>query len=1538
MVNLYLSKYNIWRLFMKIYLFLSDRLIDFSLPLEIEGSFSFDPNFDEEAKLINVEARDDEWVIYSTDDSKIINNNIVVGSATIMDNSFYVLRRNGINYLIYVSNLLSDDLILYSFNKDLNLIIGNIGDCNIIYSCNLFNGIIARIHYVDNNLVIENNNSSIYVNNKMVNGNNFKLSVGDKINIFGIRILLFDNMFIINIPGGVLNINEISAGIAKYNLVKSDDIRNISIKDVDLYDKNSYFSKSPRIRRVIETKEIKLSPPPQPDRNQELPLILTIGPMLTMGITSLVMFVDTINRINRGETTFSNSWTSLVSSGAMLISMLMWPVLINFYNKRMKKKRREEIVKKYGEYLDEKREELRVETKLQRDILIENLITTDECLNIIKNRGINFWDKRVDQSDFLVVRIGMGNELLDAKVEYPEEGFTVDEDELRKQADKMVEEFKYIENVPVSYSFYDNRVTAIMGVNRSKSLNFVNNIILQLITFYSYEDLKLVLFTNEDNEIDWDYLRYLNHTFTNERNFRFFSSAVDSAKSLADFLNMEISNRLGVSKNNKDNNFKPYYIIIIDDYSRVKKFEFIKTLTESEENLGFSVLFLENRLSKLPSKCNNFISLGTTNSGVLKNSYEKQEQIIFRDEINYNINMMNISKILSNIPIEFEEGMFQLPDAISFMEMERVGKVEQLNILNRWNTNDPTNSLRAEVGVDEQGELMYLDLHEKYHGPHGLIAGTTGSGKSEFIITYILSMCINYSPDDVAFILIDYKGGGLALAFENKVTGVRLPHLAGTITNLDKAEMDRTLVSIDSEVKRRQRMFNEARDKLEESTIDIYKYQRFYQEGKVEEAIPHLFIICDEFAELKSQQPDFMDNLISVARIGRSLGVHLILATQKPSGVVNDQIWSNTKFRVCLKVQDESDSKEMLKRPEAAHITQAGRFYLQVGYDEIFSLGQSGWCGAKYYPSEKIVKQVDKSVNFIDDCGNFIKSIQATNAIKIEAQGEQLSAIMKSIIETADKVGLEARRLWLDNIPSNILVDNLEKKYSIVSNKFVVDTVIGEYDAPEKQEQGIVKYNYLVDGNTIVYGNDGGERELFLSTLIYSTVKNHMADEVNFYFVDYGSEQLRRYLTIPHVGGMVFAGEDEKFNNLLKLVKEEFRYRKKLFIDYGGEYANYVRGGNNNLPLMVIIMNNYDSIYEANQNLYDELPDLVRDSSRYGIIFILTANAVNSVSTKISQNFSNIYAFKLKDATDYVSIFNTRTKVTPRDIFGRGLLKNDGVHEFQTANIVENADDLNDYLSKFIVSLKQSSKVRAKRIPTLPDIVRLNDVSSYINGLKSIPVGISKNDLEVVTIDYLANTGNIISSNKIQNTEKFVRSLLFILRNINNCNLIIIDSLKELMLDTQVYSNYYNDNFDSVLEKLVEFLDKLLEAKSTNEGVIVIYGIYKLVSKLENTSKLEELIKKIKKYENFSIILIDDANKIKGYQFESWFSSNFSTSDGIWIGKGISNQSLLRLSTITREMTRECRNDMGYVVSEGSGTLVRFIDFVTKDDGDTNGK
>ena len=1520
---------------MRITLFLQNELFDFVLPTQILGSFSFDSDLNEESKLINVEARDGKWVLYKTPDVDILFNNTVVDILPLEKNKFYYLRRDNKNYVIYVSPTFIDNFNMYSYDQNINLIIGNTNIANIQYTIPYLNNINFNVVYQSGGLLLKKTqNALIYVNKKAINVSQYNIKIGDEIQIYGLRIYFLNGFVFINNISNQIKINEANAHLIKYVYPPAQTLQNIEVKDVDLYDKDDYFSKSPRLRRIIETKDIKFSAPPSFGEEQKMPLILVVGPMLTMGAMSMVTCASTIIQLNNGSTTMGEAWPNLLMGITMLISTLIWPIATNLYNKKMTNKKKEQAAIKYRAYLKEKEKEIKSYFTEQKEILFENLITIDECLEHIQRKGIKFWDKRNDQSDFLTVRLGIGKVPLDAKIELKEEEFSLEADELKKEALNIIEEYKYIDKAPVGYSFYDNKTTAIMG-STDKAIKFMHNILLQLLTFYSYEDLKIVVLTNEINKKNWDYVKYLNHNFSNDRNFRFFGEDADSIKNVMDYLSIELNNRIKLNSEFKKDlsKEKPYYFIIIDDYEMVKSYDLIKQLIEVEENIGFSIAIIEDSLSKLPSRCNNFITIGVQTSGVLKNSFEKQEQLEFVDEIKDNIDMMKIARILSNIPIEFEEASGELPDAISFLEMEKVGKVEQLNVLNRWNTNDSTNSLKAEIGVDSLGNLMYLDLHEKYHGPHGLIAGTTGSGKSEFIITYILSMAMNYSPDDVSFILIDYKGGGLAGAFENSMTGVYLPHLAGTITNLDKAEMDRTLVSIDSELKRRQQVFNEARDLLGESTIDIYKYQRFYKDGRLKEPVPHLFIICDEFAELKAQQPDFMDNLISAARIGRSLGVHLILATQKPSGVVNDQIWSNTKFRVCLKVQDSSDSMEMLKRPDAAGLKQTGRFYLQVGYDEYFALGQSGWCGAKYYPSEKIIKQVDKSVNFINSYGGFIKSIQGVKGIKIEPQGEQISAVLKSIIEVANITGKKAKRLWLPNIPTIITEENIEKKYSIEHLPYQISAVLGEYDAPEKQEQGIVLYDFLKDGNTIIYGNDGAEREMLINTLIYSSTKNHKVEELNYYIIDYGSESLRRYQNLPHIGGIVFEGEEEKLNNLMKLLNEEIQKRKNLFSEYGGEYQNYIKNSGNKLPLIAVIFNNYDSISEANQNLYDDLPSLVRDSERYGIIFIIGANAINSIYNKISQNFNNYYTFKLNDTYGYSDVFNDRTKLVPRDIFGRGLFKNDDVHEFQTASIIEDENNLNDYIINYINEQKQLNQKKAKSIPSLPKFVRLENVINQITNLKSVPIGIDKNDLETLTFNYLENVGNIISSNKLENMTVFTKSFLELLSKLQNTVVTILDPTKTLGLEAN-YSNYYVDDMNDVLEKLITKTEKMLKEKSEQEEIIVIYGFNKFVSKLDNPERIKDLLDNLKKYEKMSIIILDDVNKIKQYSFEMWFNGYFDTNNGIWIGRGISDQSLFKVSTFTKEMQENIKNDRGYFIVDGLAKQCKLIDFISEEDDD----
>lgn len=1520
---------------MKITLYLVDRIKEFILPTQISGGFSFDANDLEENKLINIEAKDNSWVLYSTDDIFVIDgNNTTVTETILREYSFYILQRAGQNYLIYVSPTFETGITPYTYHDNIRLIIGNNTNCNVLYNIPYLTE--TNIEIVKKNgmlLLKKNNNTIIYVNKIALREQLYYLKIGDTLDVYGFRILVLPNLLIMNNPNGSVVVNDISTNTARFAINQGDDYINDDIKNEDLYGKDSYFSKSPRIRRIIETKEIKFDAPPEDSKNEEMPLLYTLGPMLSMGIVSCTMLINTINRLSNGQSTMSDSWPSLVSGVAMLLSTLLWPLLTKRYNKKLKKQKSQELLEKYSKYLEEKSKELEEESRLQKDILLENLITIPECINMIKNRNMFFWDKRIEQNDFLVTRLGMGRAKLDVNIQYPEKGFTIDESELRKEADKTVEKYKYIDNVPVAYSFSKNKITAIMG-ERAKSIYFVDNILLQLLTFYSYDDLKIVLITNEENKSHWDYIKYLNHNFDNAKQLRFFATNTEDIKRVTSYLEYELQNRLN---NTEVSIRKPHYLLIIDDYSEIRKTNFMKTLVEVDAEIGFSTIIIERKLNKLPSKCVNFIQLGDKESAVMENSYEKQEITNFTDEINYGVNMMGVSKILSNIPIEFENGVKQLPDSINFLEMEKVGKVEQLNVLNRWNTNDSTESLKAEIGVDENGDYMYLDLHEKFHGPHGLIAGTTGSGKSEFIITYVLSMAINYSPEDVSFILIDYKGGGLALAFENKTAGIYLPHLAGTITNLDKAEMDRTLVSITSESKRRQRVFNEAREKLGESTIDIYKYQKAYHEGRLDEPIPHLFIVCDEFAELKSQQPEFMDNLISIARIGRSLGIHLILATQKPSGVVNDQIWSNSKFKVCLKVQDAADSKEMLKRPDAANIKETGRFYLQVGYDEYFALGQSAWCGAKYYPSEKIVKDIDKSLKFIDNTATIIKSIQSGKSIKKEAKGEQLANILNTVIEVSNQVNKKANRLWLPNIDEVILIDDLIKKYSYKTNIFP-EAIIGEYDAPELQEQGILKYKFIEQGNTLIYGNDSAEKEMLLSSMIYSTSILYSTKQINYYIYDFGSESLRKFEKMPQVGDIVYIGEDEKVRNLFKLIKKEMAYRKKLLSSFGGEYSDYIKSQNQKeiLPCKVIIINNFDSFTELYPTMTDDLIPIVRDCLRYGIVIIATLSSMSSMSRRLRQNFTNNYALRLSDPSDYMSIFNSRKKIIPRNMVGRGLFSTGEVHEFQTASLLREKDEEVVKLKEISEKLQQINTYKVPKVPSLPDYVTYDMIKEKIGKINSIPVGIEREELEVATYDFTMFPSSAISSNRLTNITPFITDLLKEMYQLKNLKLIVIDPYNYLDFLKNTNVRYINSDYDDEINNLYNDICEINKNKETTRTFCIMYGVERLKTKLTDTKKLGEFTKEVKKSDNYNLIICDDTKKLKSLDFESWYSDVKNNTDGIWIGKGLSDQYTFKISKITKDMTKEYKNNYAYIITESSAKLIKTIDFDGRITGDDN--
>lgn len=940
----------------------------------------------------------------------------------------------------------------------------------------------------------------------------------------------------------------------------------------------------------------------------------------------------------------------------------------------------------------------------------------------------------------------------------------------------------------------------------------------------------------------------------------------------------------------------------------------MKKIYTDGEQYGFSVFCITDEIRNLPKECSEIIEISENESKIYDKHDISGNCQSFKADTKLVHSINSLVRKLSGIKLDLSSTSEVLPSMLTFLEMYNVSKIEHLNIRTRWKENNPTVTLKAPVGVDTLGNLFYLDLHEKYQGPHGLVAGMTGSGKSEFIITYILSMAVNYHPDEVAFILIDYKGGGLAGAFENKKKGIKLPHLAGTITNLDGASINRSLVSIQSELRKRQSIFNEAKQISNEGTMDIYKYQKLYREGIVTEPVPHLFIISDEFAELKTQQPEFMDQLISTARIGRSLGVHLILATQKPNGVVNDQIWSNSRFRVCLKVQEKQDSMDMIKRPDAAELSATGRFYLQVGYNEFFDIGQSAWCGAPYVPTEEVESKEEDSVQIIDNLGRIVKEVKDSKKENEENVNniKQIVGIVNYLSEIADEDHISVRKLWMDEIPEFITVNSLINKYGPLQ-KDGLEVVIGEYDDPFNQQQNIVIHNVSECGNTIIYGAMGSGKELLVNTLVCGLIENFAPSDINLFLIDFGSEALQMYAKAPHVGNVLLSSDEEKLVRLMKILKEQIYERKKLLAEYSGNPDLYEKATGRSLTTIVTIIDNYAAFNELYENLVDEIAYLSREGSKYKIYFIITATAVNEVKYKISQNFGKQYVLQMNDKSDYSSVFGNVKGVYPSKLIGRGLILKNSVYEFQTAHICKD-EELQAYVTGLTSELNANySDDNVIKVPEVPEKLTPEDIK-ITQTLENVQIGVDLDLVKPVVVNLKKSVVNVITGKNIDEVIATGRGIAELVSRIDNCEVTILDSETEESKIVEIYNMMVERNNSYKDDNTLTF----------DRKVIFIMNWQSIIDNLstDGKDKLECLIKHCELEYSVTFILCDIAESVKKYNRSNWYVMRADSSDYVWVGMGIDEQSVFNNPINYREV-KKVKKDNAVVVSSDEYIIIK---------------
>ncbi|WP_051195209.1 type VII secretion protein EssC [Pseudobutyrivibrio ruminis] len=1017
------------------------------------------------------------------------------------------------------------------------------------------------------------------------------------------------------------------------------------------------------------------NPPQEPKKN----LLMTLTPM----ILTLCLMIFVRGRMMSGGIMYVLYFAAtMVIGGAMSV----WAYFENGKDYKKKVAERERV---YSEYIDKKIKDIQKLRDEEKQILSRRNPTVEETVKRIVEFSPDLFEKHKDHEDYLDVRIGTGSVESLLQVDYKEQEYVHVFDELINIPKKLHDQFEYIPDMPVTLPLAKVNAVGFVG-NRTKLYHLMKNLTLTIAGQEAFTDVKMVFLLDDVYAPYMEWVRWLPGTYDENSGMRNIMYDEESSKNVLGALYAEISRREYL----KEDEIKllPDYIVFAFRSERLSEHPVSKYF-EYARKLGFTFLFFEEQEALLHKACQLGVFLDdNANQGYVQDLEDSTEiQNFTYTHITKEI-AAECAKKLAPIYIKEPSLENDLVKSITLYQLLGIKNVKELALGDRWNKSRIYESMAAPMGLKSGGDVVYLDIHEKFHGPHGLVAGTTGSGKSEILQTYILSLATLFHPYEVGFIIIDFKGGGMANQFKD------LPHLNGAITNIDGKQINRSLMSIKAELIKRQELFA----KYDVNKID--DYIKLFKNGTTPTPLPHLIVIVDEFAELKSEQPEFMKELISAARIGRSLGVHLILATQKPAGVVNDQIWSNSKFKLCLKVQDKSDSNEVLKSPLAAEIREPGRAYMQVGNNEIFELFQSAYSGA--YITDEHAKAVKKfSISTIDLAGRR-HVVYSQKPEKNDNTVTELDAIVQHINKYCADSGIEKlQEICLPPLPEVLpYPEKLEKE----GTDIVVP--VGIYDDPSRQAQNQLMVNFT-QNHVFILGSSLSGKTYLIQNMIYGLTQKYAPEDVNIYILDFASMVMKAFEKLNHVGSVISLSDDDKLKHFIQLMQKKIEERREILSSAGlSSFGAYREAGNTDLPQIVVFLENYTAFKDVYAEYEDSFIKICRDGVALGISVVITNQQMSGIGYKLITNFSTKIAMNCNDRSQYNMLID-KCRTTPDEYAGRGLITIDNeIMEFQTymafgvGKEVERISNIREYITQ--CNTKYAGK-SAENVDYVPNV--LND-------------------------------------------------------------------------------------------------------------------------------------------------------------------------------------------------------------------------------------
>ncbi|WP_051799290.1 type VII secretion protein EccCb [Catenuloplanes japonicus] len=988
----------------------------------------------------------------------------------------------------------------------------------------------------------------------------------------------------------------------------------------------------------------------------------------------------------------------------------------------------------------------------------------------IAHSGRRVWERRQGDPDFLKVRIGLGDAELSTPIQI---GTRIDpladyDWESMRAARRLVDSMSKVAAQPIVIDLGTAGVISVLGAPEDTAA-MTRAMLCQLAVLHAPDDVLLAI---EAPDADgWEWAKWLPHTFEpgSRRRPRAMPLVSTEHGGLADVLDLQLRRRAEAAGARRlqttfDRGAPPAQqrLVVVftafDPVSEWGRSPQLRALLEAAgPQLGITLIFLGRRESEEPGRVD--LRVGVTADGGLsltgRTGGAVTSELSAPDRVSLPMAEM-IARKLTPLTLTDEQEQV-LARTVSLIETLLNGRALDSALGGLWEAQmPPERLLRVPIGTDGDGQSVVLDIKESAQGgsgPHGLIVGATGSGKSELLRTLVAGLLVTHSPEVLSLVVVDFKGGATFAPMAG------MPHVAGMITNLadDAMLVDRVRVALAGEQQRRQQLLRQAGNV---DSIREYQRRRLNGDNGIDgtplEPMPYLLVIIDEFAELLSAHPEFVDLFVQIGRVGRSLGMHLLFSTQRLEEGRLRGLDSHLSYRICLRTFSAQESRTVIGTQDAYRLPPIpGSAYLKVD-ETIYRRFRVAHVSAPFVTPEE--RDADGAVST-----SILPYDMRSLDLHEEEDEEETPAVtgdgpteLSVIVERLSGRGLPARQVWLPPLPKAVPLDVLLGPIAVQSGRGLSATMwpaagdlripVGVVDLPAQQAQEPLLFDFGgPHGNLAIVGAPRSGRSTLLRTLMLAGILTHTPAEAQFYCIDFGGETLHPFTAAPHVGDVAGRADREMIGRMLADTRALIAGREKLFrelgIDSMAEFRSRRDAGR--LPDglraadVFLIVDGWGALRTEIDTLEPIMIEIASRGLGVGVHLVLTTNRWMEIRPALRESIGTRLELRLNDYNES-DIHRRMAQAMPPGLPGR-MLCPPGVYGHVVLPRVDGRDTddgVRDAQQDILAKVGPSwYGATAPRVRMLPETIVRHELVATGTAPSAIPFGIGEPDIATVSLD-----------------------------------------------------------------------------------------------------------------------------------------------------------------------------------------------------------